>query len=120
VRQAMEGMPEGAWRTDDRKVALPPREEIHRSMEALIHHFKLVSQGFPVPAGAVYQAVESPRGELGFYVVSDGGTHPYRVRVRAPSYFNTQVLKQMLEGQLVADAVAAVGSLDMIMGEVDR
>jgi NADH-quinone oxidoreductase subunit D len=120
VRQALDGMPAGPWRSEDRKVTLPPREELNTSMESLIHHFKLASQGFGVPAGAVYQAVESPRGELGFYVVSDGGTHPYRVRVRAPSYFNTQVLKQMLEGQLVADAVAAVGSLDMIMGEVDR
>jgi NADH-quinone oxidoreductase subunit D len=89
-------------------------------MESLIHHFKLASQGFRVPPGQVYQAVESPRGELGFYIVSDGGTHPYRMRVRAPSYYNTQALKQLLEGELVADAVAAVGSLDMIMGEVDR
>lgn len=120
VRQAMAGMPEGAWRTDDRKVALPPREEIHRSMEALIHHFKLVAQGFDVPAGAVYQAVESPRGELGFYVVSDGGTHPYRVRVRPPSFYNTSVLTRLLEGRLLADAVAIIASLDMVMGEVDR
>ncbi len=120
VRQALDGMPAGPWRCEDRKVTLPPREELTTSMESLIHHFKLVSQGFPVPAGTVYQAVESPRGELGMYVVSDGGAHPYRVHVRAPSYFNTQALKKILEGQLVADAVAAVGSLDMIMGEVDR
>ena len=120
VRQALEGMPAGPWRSEDRKVTLPPREELTTSMESLIHHFKLVSHGFRVPAGAVYQAVESPRGELGFYVVSDGGTHPYRMRVRAPSFYNTQVLKQLLEGALMADAVAAVGSLDMIMGEVDR
>ncbi len=120
VRQAIEGMPEGAWKTDDRKVALPPREELHRSMEALIHHFKLVAQGFPVPAGAVYQAVESPRGELGFYVVSDGGTHPHRVRVRPPSFYNTSVLTRLLEGCLLADAVAIIASMDMVMGEVDR
>ncbi len=120
VRQALDGMPEGPWRSEDRKVSLPPREELRTSMESLIHHFKLVSAGFRVPAGTVYQAIESPRGELGFYVVSDGGTHPYRVHVRAPSYYNTQALKQVLTGQLVADAVAAVGSLDMIMGEVDR
>jgi NADH-quinone oxidoreductase subunit D len=120
VRQALEGMPEGPWRSEDRKVTLPPREELRTSMESLIHHFKLVSQGFRVPAGVVYQAVESPRGELGVYLVSDGGTHPYRVHVRAPSYYNTQALKHMLRGELVADAVAVVGSLDMIMGEVDR
>lgn len=120
VRQAIEGMPEGAWRSPDRKISLPPREELQTSMESLIHHFKLVSQGFRVPAGEVYQGIESPRGELGFYLVSDGGTHPYRLRVRAPSYYNTQSLKEMLRDQLVADAVAAVGSVDMIMGEVDR
>lgn len=120
VAQALDDMPAGPWRSEDRKVTLPPREELRTSMESLIHHFKLVSTGFKVPAGAIYQAIESPRGELGFYVVSDGGTHPYRMRVRAPSYYNTQALKQMLTGQLVADAVAAVGSLDMIMGEVDR
>ncbi len=120
VRQAVEGMPEGPWRNTDRKITLPPREELGTSMESLIHHFKLVSQGFAVPAGEVYQALESPRGELGFLVVSDGGTHPYRMRVRAPSYYNTQALGAMMQGELVADAVAVVGSMDMIMGEVDR
>ena len=120
VRQALDGMPAGAWRSEDRKVTLPPREELKTSMESLIHHFKLAGQGFKVPAGAVYQAVESPRGELGFYVVSDGGPRPYRMRVRSPSFYNTQALKHVLDGALVADAVAAVGSLDMIMGEVDR
>ena len=120
VRQALDGMPDGAWRTEDRKITLPPREELKTSMESLIHHFKLASQGFAVPAGSVYQAIESPRGEIGFLVVSDGGRHPYRMRVRAPSFYNTQGLKRLLEGQLVADAVAVVGSLDMIMGEVDR
>ncbi len=120
VRQALQGMPGGPWRTEDRKITLPPREELGTSMESLIHHFKLVSQGFAVPAGEVYQAVESPRGELGFFVVSDGGRHPYRMRVRGPSFFNTQGLKALLRGQLIADAVAVVGSLDMIMGEVDR
>ncbi len=120
VRQAIDGLPSGQWRSPDRKITLPPREELKTSMESLIHHFKLASQGFRVPAGEVYQAIESPRGELGFFVASDGGTHPYRMHVRAPSYYNTQALKHMLDGQLVADAVAAVGSLDMIMGEVDR
>ncbi len=120
VRQALDGMPSGPWKSADRKITLPPREELKTSMESLIHHFKLASQGFRVPAGAVYQAVESPRGELGFYVVADGGPRPYRMRVRAPSFYNTQALKYVLDGALVADAVAAVGSLDMIMGEVDR
>jgi len=120
VRQAIDGMPSGPWRNEDRKITLPPREELKTSMESLIHHFKLASQGFKVPAGEVYQGIESPRGELGFFVASDGGTHPYRMHVRAPSYYNTQALKHMLRSLLVADAVAAVGSLDMIMGEVDR
>ena len=120
VRQAIDGLPQGPWRSGDRKITLPPREELQTSMESLIHHFKLASQGFKVPAGEVYQAIESPRGEIGFLVVSDGGTHPYRLHVRAPSYYNTQALKAMLQGQLVADAVSTVGSLDMIMGEVDR
>jgi NADH-quinone oxidoreductase subunit D len=120
VEQCIEGMPEGPWRSDDRKVTLPPREEIKRSMEALIHHFKLAAQGFPVPAGEVYQAVESPRGELGFYVVSDGGNRPHRVRVRPPSFFNTSSLTRLLQGRLIADAVAIISSVDMVMGEVDR
>jgi NADH-quinone oxidoreductase subunit D len=120
LRQAVDGLPEGPWRVLDRKVSLPPREELGHSMEALIHHFKLVSEGFHVPEGAVYQAVESPRGELGYYMVADGGNRPYRMRVRGPSFYNTQALSVLLPGCLLADAVAVIGSIDMVMGEVDR
>ncbi|MEW6045056.1 MAG: NADH dehydrogenase (quinone) subunit D [Bacillota bacterium] len=120
ARQALDGLPEGPWRVEDRKLVLPPKEEVKRSMEALIHHFKLVSYGFDVPAGEVYQAVESPRGEIGFYVVSDGGNRPLRVRVRPPSFYNTQALPAILEGHLIADMVAIIASIDPVFGEVDR
>ena len=89
-------------------------------MEALIHHFKMVTEGVEVPAGEVYQAVESPRGELGFYVVSDGGHRPYRVKIRDPSFVNLQTLPTMIEGRLVADVITAIGSIDIVLGEVDR
>ncbi|HEY9086077.1 MAG TPA: NADH dehydrogenase (quinone) subunit D [Candidatus Tyrphobacter sp.] len=105
---------------DDPKVAAPPKETIALSMEALIHHFKIVSEGFRVPPGDVYQAVESPRGELGYYVVSDGGNRPYRVRTRPPSLYNLQALKGIAPGNLIADLVVTIGSLDPVFGEVDR
>jgi NADH-quinone oxidoreductase subunit D len=104
----------------DTKVAPPPKEAISVSMEALIHHFKIVSEGFRVPPGDVYQAVESPRGELGYYVVSNGGNRPYRVRTRPPSLYNLQVLKKIAVGNLIADIVVMIGSLDPVFGEVDR
>lgn len=104
----------------DTKVAPPPKETIAVSMEALIHHFKIVSEGFRVPPGDVYQAVESPRGELGYYVVSNGGNRPYRVRTRPPSLYNLQVLKKIAVGNLIADIVVMIGSLDPVFGEVDR
>jgi NADH-quinone oxidoreductase subunit D len=105
---------------DDPKVALPPKETIALSMEALIHHFKLISEGFRVPPGDVYQAVESPRGELGYYVVSNGENKPYRVRTRPPSMYNLQALKGIAPGNLIADLVVMIGSLDPVFGEVDR
>ncbi|MDQ2993229.1 MAG: NADH-quinone oxidoreductase subunit D, partial [Candidatus Eremiobacteraeota bacterium] len=105
---------------DDTKVAAPPKETIALSMEALIHHFKIVSEGFRVPPGDVYQPVESPRGELGFYVVSDGGNRPYRIRTRPPSLYNLQALKGMAAGAFIADLVVQIGSLDPVFGEVDR
>jgi NADH-quinone oxidoreductase subunit D len=105
---------------DDPKIVAPPKETIALSMEALIHHFKIVSEGFRVPPGDVYQAVESPRGELGYYVVSDGGNRPYRVRTRPPSMYNLQALKGIAPGNLIADLVVAIGSLDPVFGEVDR
>jgi NADH-quinone oxidoreductase subunit D len=104
----------------DTKVAAPPKETIALSMEALIHHFKIVSEGFRVPPGDVYQAVESPRGELGYYIVSDGGNRPYRVRTRPPSMYNLQAIKVIAPGELIADLVVTIGSLDPVFGEVDR
>ncbi len=104
----------------DTKFAPPPKEAIAVSMEALIHHFKIVSEGFRVPPGDVYQAVESPRGELGYYVVSNGGNRPYRVRTRPPSLYNLQVLKKIAIGNLISDIVVMIGSLDPVFGEVDR
>ena len=106
--------------TTDRRVALPPRNELNTSMESLIHHFKLVTEGMRVPAGQVYQAVESPRGELGFYLVSDGSNRPYRCKVRAPSFSNLSALPHMVRGELIADVVAVIGSIDITLGDVDR
>ncbi len=120
LKQMLEKMPEGDYKTDDRKVTPPPRGRIDESMEALIHHFKLYTEGFSVAQGEVYVAVESPRGELGCYLVSDGTSRPYRMHTRAPSFVNLQSLPTLLRGALIADAVAIVSSVDPIMGEVDR
>jgi NADH-quinone oxidoreductase subunit D len=120
VKQALDGMPDGPWKADAPHVVLPDREKMKTQMEALIYHFKIVTEGFQVPAGDVYQVVESPRGELGYYVVSDGGPRPYRVFVHGPSFGNLQGLPKMVEGRLVADAIAALGSTDFVLGDVDR
>jgi NADH-quinone oxidoreductase subunit D len=120
VDQALRRMPGGPWIADDRKVVLPPREELHTSMESLIHHFKIVTEGFRVPEGEVYVTIESPRGELGCYVVSDGGPKPWRVKFRAPSFVALEATATCMRQALVADMIAVVGSLDTIMGEVDR
>ena len=120
VQQALAGMPEGPIKADAPKVVLPDREKMKTQMEALIYHFKIITEGFAVPAGEVYQAVESPRGEMGYYVVSDGTAKPYRVHMRGPSFANLQSLAKMCEGQLIADVVAAIGSIDVILGDVDR
>jgi NADH-quinone oxidoreductase subunit D len=120
IRQAVEGMPDGPWIVDDRKIVLPPRHELHTSMESLIHHFKLVTEGYRVPEGEVYVAVESARGELGCYVVSDGGPKPWRVKFRAPSFVALEATATCMTDALVADLIAIVGSLDTVMGEVDR
>jgi NADH-quinone oxidoreductase subunit D len=120
VRQCLDGMPEGPWIVDDRKIVLPPRHELHTSMESLIHHFKLVTEGYRVPEGEVYVAVESARGELGCYVVSDGGPKPWRVKFRAPSFVALEATATCVSDALVADLIAIVGSLDTVMGEVDR
>jgi len=120
VAQVLETMPKGDYRTDDRKVTPPPRQRIDESMEALIHHFKIFTEGFRVPPGEIYQAIESPRGELGCYIVSDGGGKPWRMHTRAPSFANLQALPIMMADSLVADTVATIASLDPVMGDVDR
>jgi NADH-quinone oxidoreductase subunit D len=120
VRQILERMPAGDYKVQDKKVTPPPRARIDESMEALIHHFKIFTEGFKVPAGEVYVAIESPRGELGCYIVSDGSAKPYRMHIRGPSFVNLQTLPHMMRGGLIADAVAVISSVDPIMGEVDR
>jgi NADH-quinone oxidoreductase subunit D len=120
IQQALDGMPEGPVKADAPGIVLPDREKMKTQMEALIYHFKIVTEGFAVPAGEVYQAVESPRGEMGYYVVSDGTAKPYRVHMRAACLANLQTLPKMCEGRLIADVVAAIGSIDIVLGEIDR
>ena len=120
VEQVIETMPPGDYRATDRKVTPPPRRRIDESMEALIHHFKIFTAGFDVPAGEVYQAVESPRGELGMYLVSKGGPKPWRLHVRAPSFATVQALPVMMSGLLIADVIATLASVDPVLGDVDR
>jgi len=120
VQQTLAGLPEGRIKAEAPKVVLPEREKMKTQMEALIYHFKIITEGFTVPAGEVYQAIESPRGEMGYYVVSDGTAKPYRVHMRSPSYVNLQALPKMCEGRLIADVVAAIGSIDIVLGEIDR
>ena len=120
IRQILDQMPLGDYRIQYKKVTPPPRGRIDESMEALIHHFKIFTEGFKVPAGEAYVAVESPRGELGCYIVSDGGPKPYRMHVRGPSFVNLQTLPHLMRDSLIADTVAIVSSVDPIMGEVDR
>jgi NADH-quinone oxidoreductase subunit D len=119
-RQAFDGMPEGPVRTSDRKIAPPPREELDTSMEALIHHFKLYTEGFHPPVGEAIGAVEGPRGEKAYYLVSDGSNKPYRAKIKGPSFFNLQALPRMVEGRMVADTVAVIGSIDIVLGDIDR
>lgn len=120
IAQIVEKMPEGDYRVQDKKITPPPRMRIDESMEALIHHFKIFTEGFKVPEGEVYVAVESPRGELGCYMVSDGSAKPYRMHIRGPSFVNLQTLPVMLRGGAIADAIASISSVDPVMGEVDR
>jgi NADH-quinone oxidoreductase subunit D len=120
VHQIVDAMPPGDYRIQDKKVTPPPRARIDESMEALIHHFKIFTEGFKVPAGEAYAAVESPRGELGCYLVSDGGSKPWRLHMRPPSFIHLQCLPHMMRGGLLADGVAIISSIDPIMGEVDR
>jgi NADH-quinone oxidoreductase subunit D len=120
VRQILDRMPQGDFRIQDKKVTPPPRARIDESMEALIHHFKIFTEGFKVPEGEVYMGIESPRGEIGCYIASDGSPTPYRMHVRAPSFANIQCLPHMMRGGLVADAVAVISSIDPVLGDVDR
>ena len=119
-QQALDGLPEGRITADAPKIVLPDREQMKTQMESLIHHFKIVTEGFAVPTGEVFQAVESPRGEMGYYVVSDGTAKPYRVHMRNPSYATLQALETMCKGRLLADVVAVIGSIDIVLGEIDR
>lgn len=120
VRQAIEKMPEGPVKIDDRKIVPPPRAEMKRSMEALIHHFKLYTEGFHVPAGEVYRAVEAPKGEFGVYLIADGTNRPYRCKIRAPAFAHLQSMDYMSRGHMLADVSANLGSMDIVFGEVDR
>jgi NADH-quinone oxidoreductase subunit D len=123
IRQGLEKLAQigpGPVRDPNRKISLPPREELETSMEAVIHHFKLVTEGFRPPAGEVYASVENPKGELGFYLVSDAGPNPYRLKIRGPSFSNISAVRVMAPGSMFSDMVTMIGSIDITMGEVDR
>jgi NADH-quinone oxidoreductase subunit D len=120
VKQAMEGLPEGPIKANAPHIVMPDRESMKTSIESLIYHFKIVTEGFHPPVGEVYHSIESPRGELGIYMVSDGSPKPWRCHVRAPSFANLQALPKMIEGRLIADVVACIGSIDVVLGEIDR
>jgi len=120
ITQILDNLPSGPVNVDDRKVALPPRTELYTSMEAVIHHFKLVTEGLKPPVGEVYAAIESPKGEIGIFIVSDGSAKPYRVRIRPPCFVNLQSLQRLSEGLMIADMVAIIASIDIVLGEVDR
>ncbi len=120
IRQALEGMPEGPFRAHVPGVVLPPKADVLHKMESLIFHFKIITEGFKTPTASVYQGIESPKGELGFYIAGDGTNKPRRIRVRPPSFVNLQSLATLCEGQLLSDVVCAIGSIDIVLGEVDR
>jgi NADH-quinone oxidoreductase subunit D len=120
IQQALDGMPEGPVKADAPKIVLPDREKMKTQMEALIHHFKIVTEGFEVPAGEVYQGIEAGHGQTGYYIVSDGTAKPYRVHMRYPSFATLQALETMCKGRMLADVVAVIGSIDIVLGEIDR
>jgi len=120
VRQALDRLKPGPVLADCPQVCYPPKESVYNSIEGLIHHFKIASEGFPAPEGEVYQGVEAPKGELGFYIVSDGGNMPQRMRIRPPSFVNLQAIEKMCLGSMLADLVAVIGTLDIVLGEIDR
>jgi NADH-quinone oxidoreductase subunit D len=120
VKQALDSLTPGPILADDPQVCYPPKEKVYNTIEGLIHHFKIASEGFSVPEGEVYQGVEAPKGELGYYIVSDGGTKPYRMRIRPPSFVNLGAMEKMAKGAMIADLVAVIGTLDIVLGEIDR
>jgi NADH-quinone oxidoreductase subunit D len=120
IQQCLTKIPEGPVMVDDARIAPPPRAEMKRSMEAMIHHFKLYTEGFHVPAGEVYAAVEAPKGEFGVYLVSDGTNRPYRCKIRAPSYAFLQATDFLCQRHMLSDVVAIIGSMDIVFGEIDR
>ena len=120
LQQAIDGLPSGPWSTSDRKIIPPPRHELDSSMESLIHHFKLWTEGFHAPVGEAYAGIEGPKGELGFYIVSDGSNRPYRFHERPPSLMNLKSLEVLAVGRLIADLIAIIGSIDIVLGEIDR
>ncbi|MBE0597677.1 MAG: NADH dehydrogenase (quinone) subunit D [Desulfuromonadales bacterium] len=120
VRQGLDRLKPGPVLADIPKICLPPKKDVVNTIEGLIHHFKIVTEGFKPPVGEIYQGVENPKGELGFYIISDGSSHPYRMRIRPPSFVNLQALPQMVQGRLIADVVAVIGTLDIVLGEIDR
>jgi len=120
IHQAIDRVPDGPINIDDKRIMLPPKEKVHTSMEALINHFKLIIEGVQPPPGRIYDATETPNGELGFYIISDGGSHPYRIKVRPPCFYTMNALKFLIEGGMVADIVAILGGLNVVAGELDR
>jgi NADH-quinone oxidoreductase subunit D len=120
VKQALDSLKPGPILADAPQVCYPPKEAVYDTIEGLIHHFKIASEGFPVPEGEVYQSVEAPKGELGYYIVSDGSAKPYRMRIRPPSFVNLQAIEKMAKGFMIADLVAVIGTLDIVLGEIDR
>jgi NADH-quinone oxidoreductase subunit D len=120
IRQALDSLKPGPVLADDPQVCYPPKDNVYNSIEGLIHHFKIASEGFPVPEGEVYQGVEAPKGELGYYIVSDGSAKPYRMRIRPPSFVNLGAIEKMAKGAMIADLVAIIGTLDIVLGEIDR
>jgi len=120
IRQALDSLKPGPVLADAPQVCYPPKEAVYNTIEGLIHHFKIASEGFPVPEGEVYQGVENPKGELGYYIVSDGSAKPYRMRIRPPSFVNLQAIEKMSKGSMIADLVAVIGTLDIVLGEIDR
>ena len=120
INQALDRLKPGPVLADCPQVCYPPKESVYNSIEGLIHHFKIASEGYPVPEGEVYQGIEAPKGELGYYIVSDGSSKPYRMRIRPPSFVNLQAMEQMSTGTMIADLVAVIGTLDIVLGEIDR